>query len=150
MVFTDQMIEDTSKRREEEKRINKLMICRATYSSGVPNGIEFAECQDESLKPCALCPVKEKWEKVRAGYEEQEGITHSEAVWLTHQFFGIPTACLCNGKLREAEKKYFPARYAEALKRQNELLNGRSERKEKVREREEPKVEKQMTIFDFM
>lgn len=150
MVFTDQMIEGESKRREEEKRINKLMICRATYSSGVPNGIEFAECQDESLKPCALCPVKETWEKVRTAYEEQEGITHSEAVWLTHQFFGIPTACLCNGKLREAEKKYFPARYAEALKRQNELLNGRSESKEKVREHEEPKTEKQMTIFDFM
>lgn len=150
MVFTNQMIEDESKRREEEKKINKLMICRATYSSGVPNGIEFAECQDESLKPCDLCPVKEKWEKVRAGYEEQEGITHSEAVWLTHQFFGIPTACLCNGKLRESEKKYFPARYAEALARQNELLNGKPKSKEKVRECEESKTEKQMTIFDFM
>lgn len=146
MVFTEQMIEDESKRREEEKKINKLMICRASYSSGVPNGVEFAECQDESLKPCDTCPVRQKWNKVLEGYMEQ-GLERSEASWLTHQFFDIPTAYMCNGKMREAEKKYFPERYQKALKRQNELLNGKVEKsKPKVREGEQ----KQMTIFDFI
>ena len=47
MVMTDAMIEAQSKNREHHQRIVKLMICRANYSSGVPNGVEFAECQDE-------------------------------------------------------------------------------------------------------
>ena len=39
MVFTDEMIRRMSDDREREKEINRLMICRANYSSGVPNGI---------------------------------------------------------------------------------------------------------------
>lgn len=70
MVFTEQMIEDESKRREEEKKINKLMICRASYSSGVPNGVEFAECQDESLKDMnndgsIVAHIPVEWVKIR-------------------------------------------------------------------------------------
>lgn len=146
MVFTDEMIRRMSDDREREKEINRLMICRANYSSGVPNGIEFAECQNEDLKPCDTCPVRAKWNKVRDGYME-EGFDSNEAEWLTHQFFDIPTAYMCNGKMRESEKKYFPERYQKALKRQNELLNGKVEKSEpKVRESEQ----KQMTIFDFI
>lgn len=146
MVFTDEMIRRASEEREREKEINRLMICRANYSSGVPNGIVFAECQNEDLKPCDTCPVRAKWNKVRDGYME-EGFDSNEATWLTHQFFDIPTAYMCNGKMRESEKKYFPERYQKALKRQNELLNGIVEKSEpKVRESEQ----KQMTIFDYL
>lgn len=147
MVVTERMIQGDHDRREWNKRLHKLMICRASYSSGVPNGVEFAECQDESLKPCSSCPVMQAWEQVRQEYAKQKGITPSEANWLTHQFFDVPTACLCNGKLKEAEKIYFPARYEEALKRQRELLGEKVEEKKK----ETPKTdEKQMSIFDYL
>ena len=146
MVMTDAMIEAQSNDREYRQRINKLMICRANYSSGVPNGVEFAECQDESLKPCDTCPVRQEWNKVLEGYMEQ-GLEKSEASWLTHQFFDIPTAYMCNGKMREAEKKYFPKRYAETVKREQRLLAGDVwETEEKVRKPEG----KQMSIFDYL
>lgn len=148
MLITQEQIERQSAEWNERKRINRLMICRASYSSGVPNGVEFAECQDESLKPCDLCPVKKAWETVRKAYLEQ-GLSPSEASWLTHQFYDIPTAYLCNGQMREAEKKFFPKRYEEAIRRQNELLG---EGKDIVRtneQKEQKSKYSQMSIFDY-
>ena len=143
MIYTEEMQNE----RERHKQINRLLICRASYSSGVPNGVEFAECRDESLKPCSSCPVMIEWRKVLDAYIEQ-GLEKTEAIWLTHQFFDIPTAYMCNGQIRESEKRYFPARYEKALARQAELIDG------KIRHEEPPKVKedssKQMSIFDFM
>lgn len=155
MVLTDEMIRRQSEDRKKWEEINRLMFCRATYPvEGCPNGVDFAECQKEELKPCTSCPVYEAWERVRQGYIEQ-GLESSEATWLTHQFYDIPTAYMCNGKIMESEKKYFPARYEQALKRQEELLEGKIKKSLPAVREEKPEPtacepeQKQMSIFDY-
>lgn len=155
MILTDEMIKRQSEDRKKRAEINRLMMCRATYPvAGCPNGVEFSECPREEFRPCISCPVYEAWEQVRQGYIEQ-GLESSEATWLTHQFYDIPTAYMCNGKMMESEKKYFSARYEQALKRQEELLEGKIEKSKPTARKVKPEPtacepeQKQMSIFDY-
>lgn len=151
MVFTESMIEQATKERQERELINRLIKCKESYSSGVPNGIELGECQDPSLRPCSSCPVQKAYDDVFCGYLES-GLSKSEARWATHQFFGIRTAMLCNGHIAEAERVFFPERYKQALARQEEIVSGRtkekvSKTKDIVRRNEQ---NQQLSIFDII
>lgn len=151
MIFTESMIEQNTKERQERERINHLIKCKESYTSGVPNGIELGECLDTSLKPCSSCPVNKVYEDVLISYLKS-GLTKSEARWATHQFFGIRTAMLCNGQIAEAERIFFPERYKQALARQDEILNGRT--KEKVLKSKDivrgNEQNQQLSIFDII
>jgi hypothetical protein len=72
----------------------------------------------------------------------------SEALWLTHKFYGIQHDYMCDGMREGWSKAYDPRRYREALRRQEQLLNG-IEQPEPSAPVEEDGVH-QMTIFDLI
>jgi len=138
---------------ERHLRVNQILEgggCWITYTDK-----DNKSCLGEKVKGkpcCTSCEAYQDFYKCAESYMKEPDVnTWQEAVWLADQFFDIKTPYMCNGFEEEWLKEYDQKRYQEALKRQDFLLNGKSE--DKYQESEEnlhtSELEGQMTIMDW-
>ena len=152
--------------RKKEKTTNEwIASCYASYvGDGGPGSVKHGKCPRGLVDgigtgglsyECSGCPAKEAFDIVYRGYEEvlraqdpnNEKVL-SNALWLTRQFFDVPTAYMATGEIEAWAKEYDQKKYQEGLKRQRELM-GDSEAEEV--EEEPPKEEYgQMSLFDLI
>lgn len=134
---------------EHNERVNRILEgggCWITYTDN-----ESKHCLG-TKGDCASCEAYQDFYKCAEGYMKSPDVqTWQEAIWLADQFFGIKTPYMCNGFEEEWCKEHDRRRYKEALKRQEFLLNGKSEEilqesEEKVHQTE---INGQMTIMDW-
>ena len=92
---------------------------------------------------CTACPFYNDFYSVARSYEEQDGITTSESIWLARQFFGITSKYMCDGNDGNWYKEHDPKRYADLLKRQAVLMG------EELETSEQAKTDGQMSIMDW-
>ena len=137
---------------EHNERVNRIL-------EGGGCWITYTESQGRCLgtivngKPqCESCEAYQDFYRCAETYMKLPEVqTWQEAVWLADQFFSIKTPYMCNGFEEEWCKEYDQRRYKEALKRQEFLLNGKSE--ENLQESEDKinisEINGQMTIMDW-
>lgn len=139
--------EERQREYEYQQRANFLMECFADYPSE-SGGVKFGKCKGDHN--CDGCPAYIEFYKVMKGYEEQEGISTSEALWLTTQFYGIANAYMCDGEIESWSKVYTPEKYRKALKRQRELMGENDQQEEREEQTEKTEKTGQLSIFDFI
>ena len=137
---------------EHNERVNRIL-------EGGGCWITYTESQGRCLgtivngKPrCESCEAYQDFYRCAETYMQSPEVqTWQEAVWLADQFFGIKTPYMCNGFEEEWCKEHDQRRYKEALKRQEFLLNGKSE--ENLQESKDEihisEINGQMTIMDW-
>lgn len=138
---------------EHNERVNRILEgggCWITYTDN--DGKKCLGTKANGKPCCESCEAYQDFYKCAEGYMKEPVVnTWQEAIWLADQFFGIKTPYMCNGFEEEWCKEYDQKRYQEALKRQEFLLNGKSE--EILQESEEnlhtSELEGQMTIMDW-
>ena len=102
-----------------------------------------------SDKECTSCPAYIEFYKTADHYMKFPAVRNwSEALWLTHKFYGIQHDYMCDGMREEWLKQYAPKRYRDNLARQAALMSG-IEPPEPSAPVEEDGIH-QMTIFDLI
>ena len=150
MIFRTQ---EAQEEHEHNERVNRILEgggCWITYTDH--DGRKCLGTKVNGKDCCASCEAYQAFYQCAECYmKEPEVQTWQEAVWLADQFFGIKTPYMCNGFEEEWCKEHDQRRYKEALKRQEFLLNGKSE--ENLQESEDEihisEINGQMTIMDW-
>ena len=138
---------------EHNERVNRILEGGGCWITYTDNDGKKCLVEKEKGKPCCeSCEAYQDFNKCAEGYMSSPEVqTWQEAIWLADQFFDIKTPYMCNGFEEEWCKEYDQKRYQEALKRQEFLLNGKSE--EKISESELSDnvgtMSGQMTIMDW-
>lgn len=137
---------------EENQRVNQILEgggCWITYTD--KDGKQCLVAKTKGKPCCESCETYQAYYKCAESYMKAPEVkTWQEAIWLADQFFSIKTPYMCNGFEEEWCKEHDPRRYKEALKRQEFLMDGKSE--ENLQESEEniyPEASGQMTIMDW-
>lgn len=135
---------------ESNERINRILEGGGCWITHTENDAKHCLGQREK-DSCEACEAYQAFYQCAECYKQSPDVnTWQEAVWLADQFYGIKSPYMCNGFEEEWCKEHDPERYKEALKRQEFLLNGKSE--EKLQESEEKvhtEINGQMTIMDW-
>lgn len=150
---------------ERIKKANELIRqCYAStpdsYFGVCPRGLTSGLGCGGGSYECDGCIAKEEWEKVLNEYEKvileqwhNPEKALSEALWLTHQFYDVPTRYMANGEEEEWCRQYAPERYKQGLERQIVLMRGTVTQttidQSGISEQKQSDCE-QMTIFDFI
>ena len=138
---------------ERNERVNQILQgggCWITYTDN--DGKQCLGTKANGKPCCESCEAYQDFYKCAEGYMSSPDVqTWQEAIWLADQFFDIKTPYMCNGFEEEWCKEHDPRRYKEELKRQEFLMDGKSE--EKLQESEEKihesQMSGQMTIMDW-
>lgn len=160
--YTAEEIRRAGEEYDHRQQINEWMMCYADFRTE-SGGVRWNECP-RGLKSCDGCEVKDSWDLIELGYlkdirKECPNSEHaiSEAHWMTHQWYDIPTVYMCDGNDGGWYKEHRPDIYRKLLDRQRELLDGegwgtKQDLKDNNQEPKEFKAEipGQMNIFDFL
>lgn len=141
--------EEAEREREYHAEANRLMEGGGCW---IAEDNVMGDCKGEKTQngahDCKSCPAYNCFYQVANGYASEEGITWSEAIWLTKQFYDIPSRFMCNGEDGNWMKEHDPKKYADCLKRQAELMGEPAEPAIMPEPATEPNG--QMSIMDWL